>query len=154
MIVIPLVDLRPGWVEFTRTPGVLRILKPGEALKERHRAQGMIFECPRCIERSKNGRAHNCIFLFNMKSVPANARPYARFDPSLYFPSSDLGMPAIPVDFSQMTLAQKSDCPSKPDSLLLKPGDLKCGWEGTVEHGIVAWQPSLIENFKRRLFKK
>ena len=144
MIHIPILELEPAWVEFTATKGVLRVLSPKESKEQRHRAQGMVFKCPRCMAKSKTKQAHYCIFLF--ENAPTGAKPLPRFMPSLWF--KDLNANGEePVDFQHMTLTQNSDCPSKKDSYHLVPGDLKCRWEGELSEGVVSWKPSMLENF-------
>ena len=125
----PVLDLHPRWVEFTDTKGVLMCLKPGES---KSRAQGLVFDCPRCRHSKK--RAHYCIFLF--PNSPEGARPHGRFG----FTSAPLEV--VPHDFHELSITQDGGHE-------LKPGDLKCKWQGTLIRGVVSWRPSFFERVVR-----
>lgn len=137
MIQIPLTELQPNWVEFTSTKGMLRCLKPNES---KSRAQGLVFNCPRC--RGNRQKAHYCIFLFDRDDVPKEAKPHGRF-----LPTFEKGKALIiPSDFKDLTLTTISDVTTVGHTHYhLKPGELKCHWQGELRKGIVSWKPSLVE---------
>ena len=141
---IPLVSLKPAWVTFTTTKGVLRLLRPKEPLSK---AQGLIFQCPRCKGDKK--KEHYLIFLLDLKSVPEDARPLGRFWPSAEqtkdsancLPCSDLK----PHSFDRLSLfsVEENQCRHH-----LVPQDMVCKWEGKVFDGQVLWRPTLFERWK------
>lgn len=132
MHALPIEVLKPKWVEFTDTKGVLRVLRPNE---DSNRAKGMVFKCPRC--RHNPQKDHYCIFLF--PSAPEVARPQGRFAPALD-PSDKM------LEFSKQTLHEFDE--GGGIRMLLKPRDLKCGWEGYFAGGKVSWRPSMIERLR------
>lgn len=130
---VDLASLRPKWVEFTSTKGVLRVLRPTEDANLR--ANGMVVECPRCPKP----KTHYLIFLFG--NSPEKARPQGRFIPAHGFDRKLLSL-------NEQTL--KEDTPGFLPRGFLQPQDLKCGWEGFVKDGKVSWRPTFFE----RMFKK
>ena len=124
-------ELSPRWVEFTGTKGVLRCLKPGES---KSRAQGIVFSCPRCKGSKK--KEHYCIFLFD--SAPAGARPFGRFTYTLSIENGK----QVPANFNELSLWMQGQS-IRTD--WLRPGDLVCKWDGTLQAGIVSWRPSFLE---------
>lgn len=131
---LSLTDLEPHWVEFTPTKGVLRVLKPQE---DTSRAQGMIFQCPRCKDHQK--KAHFCIFLFD------NAREGAR--PSGRFAAARNSQGEL-RPFETQAL---HELPNEPRTsfFLLRPRDMDCRWEGYLVDGIVSWRPNFFERWAK-----
>lgn len=130
-------ELDPKWVEFTNTKGVLRVLKPIED-PNNGRAQGMIFQCPRCHNTKKS---HYCIFLFD--NAREGARPLGRFAPARLAP---------PLPGNLLPLAKQSlyELPNDPRAsfYLLRPRDLACKWEGYLVQGMVSWRPNFFERWR------
>lgn len=135
MLQSPLYKLKPLWVEFTTTKGLLRVLRPDE---DTARARGMIFLCPRCKDNKKT--RHNLIFLFDHPDVPSVARPLNRFKP------------ARDKQDKLENLAKQSLYQHDPHHYagrtLLQPQDMPCKWEGFVQDGVVSWRPNLRERWK------
>lgn len=130
---LPLIELSPRWVEFTGTRGVLRCLNAND---ERHRAQGVVFDCPRC--REIPDRKHHCIFLFD--SAPELARPHGRYIPNSATPDAEKH--PRPADFKDLSLWMKVGA-IRTD--WLRPSDLVCKWDGQLQNGVVSWRPSFAE---------
>ena len=140
LLTLPLSDLKPAWVEFTSTAGVLRVLQPKDS---RSRAAGLVFNCPRC--RHSKQKAHYCIFLFDTKATPEQARPHGRFTPTLE--TDPVTNMRVPENFGSLTLIMDG---VRDDCHLLEPGDLKCKWQGKLLDGKVIWRPSFGEKYAWR----
>jgi hypothetical protein len=127
---LPLRNLRPGWVEFSGTKGVMRVLRANESSAK---AAGVIFICPTC--HGAKDAEHFCIFLFDLPDVPHDARPHGRFKPTL---SRDKTGASVPSPFTDLSLQQVQA--DGKHSLHLAPQDLPCRWEGAVLNGVVTWK--------------
>lgn len=133
---IPLLRLKPGYVEFSGTQGVLRVLKPQDS---RTRAMGLVFDCPRC--KGNKEKDHKCIFLFDMPGVPDKARPHGRFIPKI---GVDAKGNYVPHDFDKLSLHEVLEGKNTASSRL-RPRDLPCKWEGELTDGKVYWRPHFLE---------
>lgn len=107
MKTLPLSDLGASLVEFTKQPGKLRCLLPGEPVK---RAQGLYFLCPKCYDPK-----HGITILFDLESVPKNAKPHGRWR-------------ATPGPISNLTIEEKIQSPTN------------CGWSGIISQGRAKWR--------------
>lgn len=133
---VSILTLKPRWVEFTSTKGVLRVTQPMEPPEK---IQGMVFTCPRCKGNKK--KEHYNIFLF--PNSPEEARPQGRFVLDLFHHSKTV---LESQSFEKTCLYQLN--PTGGAAMLLKPQDI-CGWEGYLMEGQVSWRP----NFMERLWK-
>ena len=143
---VKLLELRPAFVEFTSTKGVLRVLRPRDS---RTRAQGLIFLCPRC--RHDKNNSHFLIFLFDQKNVDVSARPWGRFtvDPWTFEINEELKTKvSVPGNFEELTVHMSM--PGGEAHPWLKPSDVACGWEGMVQTGNVTWRPNFRERWRNK----
>lgn len=137
---VPLMGLRPGFFEFTDTRGILRVLRPKESIL---RAKGLVFSCPRCSYSKE--KAHFNIFIFDFVDTPPELRPHGRFTPKmLRLEGTDS---YVPAPFHLLTL-QNLDISPEVEEGLLVPGDVKCGWKGTLQNGVVTWKLNLMERWR------
>lgn len=141
VIEIPLLDLRPRWVQFNSNKGVLRCLNHRDP---KELAQGVIFNCPRC--RNDKQKEHYCIFLFDLPSVPEEARPHGRFVPNW---ESVIDGKMRPKNFHELSLWMLGT-DRVITSEWLRPGDMACKWAGSLQDGVVSYRPNWME----RLLKK
>lgn len=135
-----LLRLQPGFFEFTGTKGLLRVLQSSESWS---RAQGLLFLCPRC-KHSKQKQHYN-IFIFDFPGIPQELKPRGRFTPKMV--RQEKTDTWVPAPFQMMTL-QNLNGPKEAAPNLLVPGDVRCGWKGTLLDGVVSWMPSLLERWR------
>lgn len=121
-----LTSLQPKYVEFTKTKGVLRCLRPDE---DGSKAKGLIFLCPACMNDKE--KKHFLVLLFDMPGVPAVARPHGRFLPTFVECAGKM----VPSGFRSVTVVSSDGLRS---SHILAPQDV-CGWQGTLTDGMVSW---------------
>lgn len=101
-------QLEGSYLEFTQKKGVLRCVKPGEALEK---AQGIYFKCPVCTPEFSHGN----VLLFDLPSVPKEAKPEGRYHPSY-------GIKAL----GHLTVDEEIKSTS-------------CKWSGKIVAGEVRW---------------